>query len=217
LADKEDVQKLGHYVRETMPNALFACIQAQIGILLLAMFGHTTEVASLGALSRIAILFSIFGSPLFFLAAPAFAKSSTPSHLARITSTVLGSYVGLSLVAMVLVRLYPEPFFWLIGATYSGFERELIWIMVAQALATVDTILWTVALARGWIRRAWLSIPLAVLAQVLVLLFVDPRSIIGVTQLSIAQTLARSLVACTLGGLGLIAWRRRIALAKGQL
>lgn len=206
-ADPEDVRLLARYVRETMPNALFACVQAQIGTVLLGMFGHTSTVADLGALSRIAVLFSVIGAPIFFLASPAFARAQDRRHLMRLAVLVLFTYSGLGALLLGAVAMAPEPFLWLLGPQYKGLERELLWVVLGQTLATMDTILWTLALARGWIRRAWLSIPLTLLAQAASLLVVQTETIAGVTGLVIAQTLARSSVACLLVGLGLRKWR----------
>ena len=203
---EKDRKDLSHYVRQTMPNALFACVQAQIGALLLGAFGHTGDVANFGALSRIAVLFSVFSAPIFFLASPAFAKAPTRDHLMRIASLVLAGYAALSGLALGAVYLWPQPFFWLIGSKYIGLERELLWIVGAQALGSMDSILWTLALARGWIRRAWLTIPLTLAAQAMTLAVIDPHTIVGVAGLSISQTFVRALVACVQIYLGLRAW-----------
>lgn len=206
--EESDRRNLSHYVRVTMPSALFACVQAQIGALLLGAFGHTGEVANFGALSRIAVLFSVFGAPIFFLASPAFAKAPTRGHLVRIGSLVLLGYSVLSALTLIAVYFFPQPFFWLIGSKYVGLERELLWIVGAQSLASVDSILWTLALARGWIKIAWVTIPLTLAAQALALMAIDPKTIIGVAGLSISQTFARLPVAVVLISLGMRNWHR---------
>jgi O-antigen/teichoic acid export membrane protein len=195
---EKDREDLTHYVRQTMPNALFACVQAQIGALLLGAFGHTGDVANFGALSRVAVLFSVFSAPIFFLASPAFAKAPTRGHLIRIASLVLAGYTALSGLALVAVNVFPQVFFWLIGSQYAGLERELVWVVGAQALCSMDSILWTLALARGWLFRAWVTIPLTLAFQAAVLVVVNPQTIEGVASLSIAQTMARAFVACCL-------------------
>jgi O-antigen/teichoic acid export membrane protein len=185
---EKDRQDLSHYVRQTMPNALFACVQAQIGALLLGAFGHTGDVANFGALSRVAVLFSVFSAPIFFLASPAFAKAPTRGHLMRIASLVLVGYAALSGLALVAVYVFPQPFFWLIGSQYAGLERELVWVVGAQALGSMDSILWTLALARGWIKYSWLVIPMTLVAQGVMLYNLDPRSITGVAFLSMGRS-----------------------------
>lgn len=202
-ADPDDVRKLAGYVRETMPNALFACVQAQIGTVLLSAFGHTGAVADLGALSRIAVLFSVVGAPIFFLASPAFARAQGRSQLRRVAGLVVLGYGVLGALLLGAVAMAPEPFLWLLGPQYKGLERELLWVVLGQTLATMDSILWTLALARGWIRRAWLSIPLTLLVQALALMLMDPRTIVGVSALGVARILASSSVAIILISFGL--------------
>ena len=207
--DESDLRALAQYVRVTMPSAFFACFQSQIGALLLSAFGHTSEVADYGALSRIAVLFSVFGAPLFFIASPAFAKAPTRSHLVRIASLVFIGYLAFCGIALSIVHWFPEPFFWLLGNKYTGLEKELFWVVVGQSAASVDSIFWTLALARGWIRHGWITIPLTLIFQAAALSFIDPRTIVGVVNLSLSQTVARLPVVITLIVVGLRSWHSK--------
>lgn len=62
-----------------MPNCIFLCVQGQLSTWLISLFATSSEVADLGALSRIAILFAVIGGPVTQFVAPAFPGPRTKS------------------------------------------------------------------------------------------------------------------------------------------
>lgn len=159
--------------------SLFTCFQAQIGTFILSLGGMTSSVADLGALSRFSVVFSVVGSVLFHLAAPAFARSQSSRAL---LGSYLRSFLGVLAVCTLLTLLawmFPGVLLWIVGPRYSHMTRELPLLFLVQSLGMVVTLTWYLASARGWINLSWI-IPLATLAfQGALLAFLDVRSVNG--------------------------------------
>ena len=59
-ASRENRAAIVHFTAPNLPGTIFYAFQGQVALLLITYFGHATAVASVGALTRLAQVFTLF-------------------------------------------------------------------------------------------------------------------------------------------------------------
>lgn len=168
------------FIRSQAPNAVFFCLQGQITIFLITFFGHRVGVAEVGALGRLAVIFSILGNLVTNIFAPAFSRCRTRSQLGWLYSGIVGAVAGLSLLVLCGAYFLPNEFLFILGNRYSHLHHELLLIVGGATINMVAATLWALNASRAWIAGSWLYIPLTVATQLLLIPFTDFSSVNGV-------------------------------------
>jgi len=96
----EDRKAMLGFIRSQAANAVFFCLQGQITIFLITFFGHRAGVAEVGALGRLAIIFTVLGNLVANICAPAFSRCRTHHQLVWLYTGVVGGVAGLSLLLL---------------------------------------------------------------------------------------------------------------------
>ena len=176
----EDTRAMLGFIRSQAPNAVFFCLQGQITIFLITFFGHRVGVAEVGALGRLAVIFSILGNLVTNIFAPAFSRCRTRSQLGWLYSGIVGAVAGLSLLVLCGAYFLPNEFLFILGNRYSHLHHELLLIVGGATINMVAATLWALNASRAWIAGSWLYIPLTVATQLLLIPFTDFSSVNGV-------------------------------------
>jgi O-antigen/teichoic acid export membrane protein len=174
--NSDDRREMLRLSRKWMPNVIFYCLQGQITLLILTLFGNTTGVADITALGRIAMLFAVFSVTFGNVLAPRFARCQDPKRLPRLYLLLVGGTV-LVLAPMLLVAwLFPESFLWLLGDKYVSLGNECGWVVAAGCVTQVCAVVFTLNSSKAWIRfQSWGFIPAILGAQVIAALLLDLR------------------------------------------
>jgi len=187
-------------VRRMLPGSVYYCVQGQLTIWLLSVFGNTTSVAQLGALGRLGMVTSIVSAVATTLIVPRFAR--LPENRSVLLRRLLALTLTLILVCgsgLAVVGLFPEPFLWILGASYSGLEHELMLMAISSAFALVGGILISLCFSRGLIPNPMVAIPFGVASQAAFIALNDMRSLGGVLLMSVEMSAAMmSFYACYL-------------------
>lgn len=167
----KDIDKTTSHVRDLLNfnrslylTAVFCCLQGQVNTWLISIFGKSTDIADLGALSRLGLIFIVLASPLGYLVLPSVARIQDIHLLKRrilsafLISVLLGGGIILASVAL------PNPFLWLLGDKYLHLHVELSLALSGQAFFMVSGLIWGMAQARGWIKYAWVNLITTLLA-----------------------------------------------------
>ena len=172
--------EIGSFIRALYGNHLFFCLQGQITTWIIGLLAGVQQLADLGALSRLAVLFAAMGAPFAHLVTPALARIQDKTVLRRRFMLTLG--VAASLVAAVLLVAVwlPTPFLWLIGEKYAHLGRELPLALASQGLALFSGICWGLIIVRGWVRHAWVTIVTTMIGMILGACLADLGSVSGV-------------------------------------
>jgi O-antigen/teichoic acid export membrane protein len=152
-------------VRSLFPLCLFACVQGHLTTWILSFFAGASEVADVGALSRLGIIISFAALPVTQLIFPVISTEQNLSRVKRLTAVALVAVVLPAVSLCVLCVWFSEQVLWILGAQYAGLKLELAWFLVAQVIGSVATAIWSLAYARGWVRLAWIQIPLTLATQ----------------------------------------------------
>ena len=142
-----------------VPNVIFFAFQGQITTFLITLFGHSREIASIGALSRVAQLFVLFSQVNPVLIKPYFAKLPA-DRVARIYISCLLVATGGVLLIVFAAMLWPGPLLSILGPNYGSLTREVVWIVASSGIWYLSSLLWTIHLARQFIYwwATWLNI-----------------------------------------------------------
>ena len=188
--DKVSILKL---MRDQLPLTIFYCIQGQLTLYLLSVFGSVHQVAEMGALGRITMILQPLNVLLATIAVPRFAKCQDRQQMLTLYLGIVGGLIGVCSGIFLVIFLFPHQVLWLLGAKYSHLQNELSLVVALQLIIIVSGAIFTLALARGWTNRLWVSIPLFIGALLLMIPYVDVGSIKGVTIANIVAYLVSSV------------------------
>ena len=200
-------------VRRQAPNCIYYVLNGQLAVWLVGVFGSAEKIADVGALGRIGAGFAVVMSVVVTLVMPYFARTEQSTQLESgfvALNAFFAALLGLLVAAAVLA---PAPILWVLGPHYAGLGAELVWMVLATALATWSGALYTVACARGWVLPAALGIAGGVLATIAGLRLFDVSTVAGNLQL-MTLTAAVALVA-NIGWFGHCLLRHRRVDATG--
>lgn len=172
-------------VKHCFPTIAYNCVQGQVGTWILGALGASASVADLGALTRIALVFAMLLMPLHAVLAPAFARCRDHDRLLGLACKIMTVYSLACVALVVLCWLFSRQVLWVLGHQYQHLHHELVLAAIMFSVTGFGTLLWALIMARGWVRWSWLSIPAAILGQVIGVLVLDLSSVRNVILFSI--------------------------------
>ena len=193
LVNQEDKVEILKIVKTIAPNTAFYCIQGQLTVWLISIFGNTQNIAEVGALGRLSVIFSLISSIMTNIVLPSFSRCQSYKTLVVKYKQIIFGYLFLSLFILLIAITCPKQLLLILGKSYSSLEKELFFSMVAATTGTVTGMLWSVNVSKGWTEQSWLFIPTIIVTQVILLLFLDLSNIVGV---SIFMTLSVIPASC---------------------
>ncbi len=177
----EDRKAMIGFIRNQAPNAIFFCLQGQITILLISFFSHRAgAVAEVGALGRLAMIFTVLGSLMANIFAPAFARCQEKRRLGWLYTGIVGGVVAFGFCVLGGAAFLPNEFLFVLGPRYAHLQFELLLMVGGATLNMVASTLWALNASRAWIAGSWLYIPLTLATQIALIPFVDFSSVSGV-------------------------------------
>ncbi|MFN0076446.1 MAG: hypothetical protein ACKVY0_08225 [Prosthecobacter sp.] len=186
---------------------VYYCLQGQLSLWLISWLGAAAQVADVGALSRLGLLFSLASGPLVQVVGPAFARSTDCAQLRRQLLQVCALYAVFAAAILLLVTLLPGPVLWLLGPQYGHLGAELPLAALGLTAAGYSGIIWGLVLARGWVKSSALIIPVGLAAQLAGVLIFDFSTVTGVLGFNLFITVPAVLLACVITARGFSRWK----------
>lgn len=156
-----DLKEIRMCVYRQFPSDLFHVFQVQIVILMITIFGASSDIAGYGALLRFQQLMLPVQSVTYAFAVPYFAKKKE-KLLHTYTMLVLLSLIpGIALVTAAWIT--PSWLLMLVGENYASLTDELLRSCMVTAFVNTATVAWILVANRGWLKWSWLQIPLGIL------------------------------------------------------
>lgn len=181
-------------VRRQAPMTIYYCLQGQLGIWLISIFGNVERVAEVGALGRIGMIFSILTATVSALVVPRFARCQDPTRLRSLYFQIVPVVAGVLAAGTLFCWWMPGPLLWLLGPKYSQLG-SLVWLAVlATGSASFSGVLYGLNVNRGWIPPASFVIPAEVLAQIILCLSFDLSSVRGILLLGVFSPIVYGLI-----------------------
>jgi O-antigen/teichoic acid export membrane protein len=172
-------------IKKQAPHSIYFCLQGQITVWLISIFGSADNVANVGALGRLAVLFMIVSSVSVEVILPAFSRIQSPDRLRRRFFQIVSGYVAISTLLMCVIIAFPRQILSVLGSQYSNLQSEGILMAASAVLAAIGGLLWTVNAARAWIVPPHILIPCTIVLQVVLVMILDLSTVRGVLLFSI--------------------------------
>lgn len=176
----EDKLSILNIIKWQSPNKIFFCLQGQITIWLISIFGNTQSIAEIGALGRISVIFSIINSVLISIVIPAFARCQSFKDLGRRYWQIIGCYCFFSLFLIAVALCFTKQFLWVLGEQYAHLQDELVLILLSTVFSFLARTTHLLNGSKAWIKHKWISIPITIITQALLLLILDVSQVKGV-------------------------------------
>jgi len=191
----QDRREIIRLTKHLAPNAVFYCLQGQITIFLISFFAHrVSAVAEVGALGRLAMIFTVVSNLLANVFVPAFARCHERRKLQWLYAAIAGGVVTFSLVVLLAAEFFPSEFLFILGNKYAHLHRELL-LMVGGAVAGALTgTFWALNASKAWITGAWLYIPLTLATQIALIPYTDFSSVSGVLIFNLLSSIPNLLL-----------------------
>ncbi|WP_157960107.1 polysaccharide biosynthesis protein [Albibacillus kandeliae] len=188
-----DALEIRTSVYRQFPVEIYYVFQAQIVLFVISTFASVNEVASYGALSRIAQFLSPLESFTFAFFVPVFARANERLGRILLLMVALISLPGLGLFVMSLVL--PEALLWLVGDNYAHLTKEIAMMALLVTFTRASSTLWSLVANKGWVRFSWLQIPLGLIWCAVAPFWIDLSQLSGAMLLQAGFPLALSVAA----------------------
>jgi hypothetical protein len=150
-------------------------------VFLISFFGrHTASVAEVGALGRLAMIFTVLMNMMTNVFVPAFARCQEKHKLRALYLMIAGGIALFSIAVLGAAALFPNEFLLVLGNRYTHLHRELLLMVGASVVTALGGTLWMLNASKAWIEGAWLYIPLTLATQIALIPFTDFSSVAGV-------------------------------------
>jgi len=208
----EDRHAMQRFIRHLAANAVFFCFQGQITVFLISFFGrNVASVAEVGALGRLAMVFTVLTNLLSNVFGPAFARCQDPRRLRWQYAAIVGGVTAVSLVLIAAAVLFPGAFLFVLGAKYGHLEHELVLMVSGAVIGALTGTFWTLNASKAWIAGSWLYIPLTLAAQMALIPITDFSSVRSVLLFNLLSALPNLLLNLALSVRGFASLRRQAA------
>lgn len=173
-------------VRRTLPVSIYFTVSSQISVWLIALFGSASSVAAVGALGRLAMLFSVLGSAHTLLVVPRFARIAVDRPGLVRARYWQSQALLLAMCAAPLAALYayPAAALALLGPSYAGLGHEVLLMAVSSVLALLSGAA-AVGSARGHVVPPGLVIAYSLAWQAAFVWLVPTDTVAGVIWIAI--------------------------------
>jgi hypothetical protein len=171
-------------LKQQAPHSIYYCFQCQITIWLISIFGNANSVANVGALGRLAVVFTLLSSVTVEVVLPAFARIQSAHELRRRYFQIVASYFALSLLSVAIVAAFPRQILSVLGHQYSGLGPEVVLMTACAVVSTMASLVWDINSARAWIVPPAFLIPCTIAVQVATIAFLNLSTVRGVLLLS---------------------------------
>jgi O-antigen/teichoic acid export membrane protein len=206
--NQEDQRFIFKTIKHSLPNSIFFCIQVQLSVFLISIFGTTQNVAELGALGRIGVLFTIINSVMATIILPSFSRCQSVVTLRKRYFQTMGAFLLFATLIITLTYIFPEQILWIIGRKYSYLKNELFMIAIVTVVNSFLGMMTSINLAKGWVEYAWIDIPMKLFLQIFLLMILDISTIKGVVIFSLLSQISSFLVSTMLTYRGLVNYNK---------
>jgi hypothetical protein len=196
----EDRREIMRLIKNLAASAVFYCFQGQITVFLISFFGrHAGSVAEVGALGRLAMIFTVLMNMMTNIFVPAFARAHERQKLALLYVLIVGGVLLFSAAVLTGAAFFPDQFLFVLGNRYAHLHRELLLMVGGAVVSALSGALWLLNASKVWVTGSWFYIPLTLATQVALIPFTDFSSVAGVLTFNLISLLPGLVVNLALG------------------
>lgn len=170
----EDRTAMIGFIKNQAANAVFFCLQGQITIFLISFFAsRASSVAEVGALGRLAMIFTGLGQLLMNIFVPAFARCQSAARLRLQYLAIVGIVAGSCAAVIAAAAFFPNQFLFVLGNKYSHLQHELLLMVAGTVINMLTGTLWVLNASKAWVAGSWIYIPLTLATQIVLIPYID--------------------------------------------
>lgn len=174
------------YMKLNWHNSMFYTFKGQISIFLMGVYGSGENLASLGALTRYSMVFTMVTSLTANIVVPAFARQSNKEKLKQFYYASLAGIVVFLICTVIGVYFLDDFLLMFLGDQYEHYNYELMLVFISGVVGVATSLLQGLNYSKGWMKyNTFFSIPLDVVSLVLGVYMFNITSLSGVLYLSI--------------------------------
>lgn len=155
------------------PGTLYWSFQGQVTVLLCSIFATTENVAEIGALGRLTMIFAILNTFVAGYLLPEISKAVTLRRILQVSLGIIGIFALATAGLMGLAWLKPEWLLLILGDKYYNLEDVLLLFVGVSMISVFQSQVSSMCGSRGWMKWFALYIPVTLVAQVGALLVLD--------------------------------------------
>ncbi len=161
-----------------LPTA-FYCLQGQITIWIITIFGQTSGISEIGALSRLGLILTIINPVINSIIVPSYARCQSIDLLKKRYWQLVTIFMLISGCLLVLVSIFSGQLLWILGKQYAHLGNELTLVMVSSLITSLTTMIWGLNYAKAWVIQSWMIIPSTIAMQILLVFCLDLSTVKG--------------------------------------
>jgi O-antigen/teichoic acid export membrane protein len=169
----DDHNELLILIKSQAASGIFFCIQGQVSTWLISIFGNVEQIADVGALGRMEMIYMVIHTTMNAIFIPMFAKAQEKKQVRKIYLRIISLYIVIGIGIIGFSILFPEAILWVLGPKYAHLQQELVYMMCSLALGSMVAILWTMNISRAWVQYSWAYIPSTIITQIVLLYFLQ--------------------------------------------
>jgi len=200
-----------HFALPSVPSVIYFSVQGPLTVLLITIFGRTTGVASVGALTRFGQAFTLLSQMNPLLVEPYFARLPKPQLKSHYFGSVAAA-AGFGFVVVGLARLFPGAFLWILGPKYAALRYEVFLAMISSSMGLVGGVMASINGARRFVYH-WDNMTRNIATLVIQIVFIwkaDLSSVRNVLWFGIASALPSLSMQALVAVYGITRGPRRI-------
>lgn len=167
-------------VRAQIPYEIYGVFQGQISVWLIAIFGSTSQIADLGALTRLGVVFVIIPQVINAVLTPRLSRCAQPERLRIIYWQIFLAFVLFTGAVLGVVLIRPDLVLRLLGHQYSNLHKDFILAMILAGVQMLQGGALALNMSKGWVVPAYYGITLTILTQVVAFAVVNLSTVRGV-------------------------------------
>jgi O-antigen/teichoic acid export membrane protein len=187
--NEEDHSQMLGIVKSQAPNAVFYCVQGQLTIWLIGIFGSTKNIAEIGALGRLGIIFAVISSVMSSIVLPSFARCQSRTQLRRRYFQIVSCFIFFGAILLIAATIFPDEFLWVLGKQYSHLTNEVLLMALIAVLNSIGGAMLSLNATKGWVKYYWLNIPCLIILQALLIYSLNLTTTHGVLVFGILSLL----------------------------
>jgi len=167
-------------IKHQAPNAIYYCLQGQLILYLITLFGDTNNIAEIGALGRLGIVFSLITAVMSNIVLPSISRCQSASLLRKYYLQLLSILFIIAGLMISCTLLFTEQILWILGSKYTSLHKELVLMVINTLFSSIVGIMWSINASKAWINYSWINIPFTLSVQIVLLLLLDLSSVLNV-------------------------------------
>jgi O-antigen/teichoic acid export membrane protein len=177
--------------KKTLPVVIFYSFSSQLSIWLLSIFSNSSNIADMGALSRLTMFTSFISILLSHLIFPRFARipSEKTKNLAVFFTTIQGLLIILCFILTGATWLFSSFILRILGSAYSSLSHELVLSVVSACMGLLISCAGSLINSRGWVINPIIVIAINIISLLISIQLFNFSHLAGVISYNILMNL----------------------------